>query len=626
LSRWTLYGTVGLLALLVVLVKIAHVSKDYIRYLFTINLDEKQQEHWTEDTSTWASLKKYLLTAPLFRKRHNREFQLSKAIGVGTLPSRLHTIFLGIYFLSNVLYCCLLDYSQPVAALRAEVRGRTGHLVVTNMLPLFLFAARNNPFIQLLGISFDTFNLFHRWLGRIVVIEGLAHTFIWGINEHNALGLSGISEALRTDRFLQYGLASTCAATFILFQSPSPIRHAFYEIFLHLHQFLAAAMYIGVLLHVEDQDLPQKPFMYFIIGIWATERFIRVIRIVYYNISRRGITKIHITALDGGACRATFEICRGWTSTPGCHIFAYIPSVSLHMSHPFSVAWHSSASFQQFSSCATLYEKSMASTPNESMVDLQQSVRGSANSFLTTSETPLVNQTYEAYDPDMDFQTLSRGRTPLVNQTYEAYDPVMDFQPLPKGRTQVSCIMSTRTGMTASLYKRAKASPGGLTLTAFLEGPYGGVRSLRSYGTVMLFAGGVGITHQLSHLKDLMSARVCSTRKVILVWSVRSVAQLGWARMWLEELTRMSNDRVELKMLFYVSKLAKGDMNIMCGSKILSGRADVGALVEREVKLRVGAMTVGVCGPGAFADDVRAATRRMMDGRNVEFWEEAFTW
>jgi hypothetical protein len=35
--------------------------------------------------------------------------------------------------------------------------------------------------IPLLAIPSDTFNLFHRWLGRIVVLEGLAHVFAWCI-------------------------------------------------------------------------------------------------------------------------------------------------------------------------------------------------------------------------------------------------------------------------------------------------------------------------------------------------------------------------------------------------------------------------------------------------------------
>jgi hypothetical protein len=39
-----------------------------------------------------------------------------------------------------------------------------------------LFAGRNNPLIGLLGISFDTFNLAHRLMGRVVILESLAHS------------------------------------------------------------------------------------------------------------------------------------------------------------------------------------------------------------------------------------------------------------------------------------------------------------------------------------------------------------------------------------------------------------------------------------------------------------------
>jgi hypothetical protein len=35
--------------------------------------------------------------------------------------------------------------------------------------------------IPLLGVPYDTFNLLHRWLGRIVVLEALAHVFAYCI-------------------------------------------------------------------------------------------------------------------------------------------------------------------------------------------------------------------------------------------------------------------------------------------------------------------------------------------------------------------------------------------------------------------------------------------------------------
>jgi predicted ferric reductase len=510
---------------------------------------------------------------------------------MGTLPSRLHTIFLGLYVLSNLLYCCLLDYwHQPRAALLAEARGRTGHLAVMNMLPLLVFSARNNPFVPLLGISFDTFNLFHRWVGRLVAAQSLAHTIIWGVNNYDARGLDGMTQHLRTDSFLYWGLVSTVAMVAIVIQSVSPIRHAFYESFLHIHQLLVAATVFGLVLHCELQSLPQKPFLYALISLWCLERCIRLCRIVY----RRG-TKVRVEALEGGACRVTFNIRGSWPRSPGRHVYAYIPSVSLWMSHPFSVAW---------------VDEGLAAyscPPNLNGVTLKD-----LESLSPTSST----------GSDADLTTL----------------PPRTILPRSKdARTDISCIVASRTGMTASLYRRAQKSPTKvITLRAFVEGPYGGTENMRSYGTVLLFAGGVGITHQISILKDLVCSfadGTGSTRKTVLIWSVHALEQLSWIRAWIDDLSRMPRRGCELKILLFVTRtnMPRGDgatvMKEAGYSEAMKfGRMNVKEIIHNEFLERVGAMSVGVCGPGELADDVRAATRGVMDVGYVDFWEESFTW
>lgn len=50
------------------------------------------------------------------------------------------------------------------------------------------------------------------------------------------------------------------------------------------------------------------------------------------------------------------------------------------------------------------------------------------------------------------------------------------------------------------------------------------------------------------------------------------------------------------------------------------------ALVERESRGQVGAMAVGVCGPGGLGGDVRGAVRKMQGVRNVDFHQEGFGW
>jgi len=51
-------------------------------------------------------------------------------------------------------------------------------------------AARNNPLTNWLNMSFDTFNLLHRWFGRIVVLQALAHTLAYGFGSAHTSGWS----------------------------------------------------------------------------------------------------------------------------------------------------------------------------------------------------------------------------------------------------------------------------------------------------------------------------------------------------------------------------------------------------------------------------------------------------
>lgn len=539
----------------------------------TIPLTRKQHRYWARDFSFWSRIKKHLLQAPLLKSRHNKEIQLSSAISVGTLPSRLHTLLLGALVISNVVYCTILDYhGQSKAALIAELRGRSGHLALINMLVLVLFAARNNPLIPILTVSFDTFNLFHRWIGRVVVVESVVHVIAWYVNNHNAVGNKGIMEVFMADRFVQFGLASTIAMLVIVVQSPAAIRHAFYETFLHMHQILAIVAFGATAAHIQLHHLPQKPIIYTIIGIWASERILRLLRLIYYNISYRGVTRVRAEALNGGACRVTFDVRRPFVTAPGRHIYAYIPSISFWMSHPFSVAMVSNKNLPS----------GFTSTPSASPSILE----------------------------NLEDASKHAGTVP----TYS-----------------VSCLMAARTGMTRKLYNRARSCPNGVyTCCAFIEGPYGAAESLDSYGTALLFAGGVGITNQLSHMHHLIegwAAGTNATQKLVLVWSVRSLEQLQWARPWLEQLSRADRHGRELEIVAYVTKLRDADQSMKSNElQICPGRADIDKIVGNQFEERVGAMSIGVCGPGALADDVRKAARRVMSRGKVDFWEEAFTW
>jgi hypothetical protein len=119
------------------------VGTESVKYVRTLaSLSNDTQRYFTAPSEKFSSFKKHILYAPIFRKRHNREFQLSSAINVGTLPTRLQLLFLMSYFGTNIAFCVVsIDWDQPLATASRELRNRTGILAVVNMVSHFSMSA-----------------------------------------------------------------------------------------------------------------------------------------------------------------------------------------------------------------------------------------------------------------------------------------------------------------------------------------------------------------------------------------------------------------------------------------------------------------------------------------------------
>lgn len=591
-----LIGWLGISIVMVILIVFAfrvwQLFSAHIRHVHCLHADKSQQAYWTFDKSSWVSwLKREIIYAPLGKKRHNREWQLSSAVNYGTLPGRIHTVLLLLFVWSNFFYCSFLPYHRvEKAALIAELRGRSGVLAVVNMIPLILMAGRNNPGISLLKISFDTYNLFHRWIGRVVLFESVVHVLAWYSNYSARHGASQTSKSFSGNVFLTSGLVAVMAMAAILIQSLSAVRHAFYETFLHTHQILAFTIFLGVYVHLDVEKLPALPYIKIVVIAWFTERCIRLFRVVYLNIRfrRRQMTNVLVEALPGEACRVTYQIPRHVTIRPGSHVYAYLPQISLWMSHPFSVAWTNVES-EPATGPAPLYD--MDDKASE-LTDLK-----SPNSLERQCTRP----------------SIVRGS---------------------KAPTTLSLITAARTGMTRVLYEKAKASKSRtINMRGFIEGPYAGHDSLGSFGTVVMFAGGAGITHHLVQIRHLIAsanARTVATRKIVLVWSVRDLAALTWVSPWMDEILKMPGRKGVLSMNLFVTK-PRGPADYQSPSRsirLTGGRCDPGKILDEVLcpSERVGAAMVSVCGPGAFADEVRSAVRERLHWGCIDMNEESFTW
>ncbi|PYH87767.1 ferric-chelate reductase [Aspergillus ellipticus CBS 707.79] len=548
----------GLMAAFIYVWKMWHRLASHMRRLASFN--NEQQRYFVSPHETLSKVKNHITYAPLFRSRHNREFQLSRAVNMGTLPSRLHSFLLvGIVVMNVVLCVVTVPYGSEEKTVAGLIRNRTGTMATVNLIPVVLMAGRNNPLIPLLQVSFDTFNLIHRWLARIVVLESIAHVVAWMVPKVQEAGWDVVGMVFGESSFMLSGLIAAIAFVLLVIHSPSPIRHAFYETFLHLHLVLVAVSFAFLWIHLDG--MVSQNYLLVAVVFWALERAARIFIVLYRNCGRESTTA-HVETLPGDAMRITLKMARPWTFKPGQHIYLYIPAVGWWTCHPFSVGWSESEEF-------TAEEKGIPMTQQD-MLGLQ--------------------------------------------------------------KTTISLLVRRRTGFTEKLFQRAQRSTGGrVSLKAFAEGPYGSIHSMDSYGTVMLFAGGVGITHQVPFVRHLVQGHADGTvaaRRVTLVWIIQSPEHLEWIRPWMTSILAMDRRREVLRIMLFITR-PRNTKEIQSPSatvQMFPGRPNVDTLVGMEVENQVGAMGVLVCGNGGLSDDVRRVCRKRQDRTQVDFVEESFTW
>ncbi|KAJ0413074.1 ferric reductase like transmembrane component-domain-containing protein [Aspergillus carlsbadensis] len=564
---WYTLLVLGGLAVLIFMGTIYFRLMRHIRRILCLN--DKHQSYFARPHNLLARFKVHLLDAPLFSRRHNTELQLSRAVNFRTIPTRLQALLIFALLGMNVVLCVVAIPFDPSEKdkLAGRMRHRFGVMAVANLVSLVLCSGRNNPLIPLLGVPYDTFNLLHRWLGRIVVLEALAHMLAYCISKAEKVGWDGVGIAIRESTFLLNGLVAICLFAVLLLHSPSPIRHAFYETFAHLHFAVAAVSFAFLWMHLRGRHA--QSYLLAAIILWAVERTVRMFRVLY-----RGWGVMPTTAavelMPGDAVKVTLKIPRPWTPEPGEHIFICIPSIGWMTFHPFSVCWIDGPS-----------------------------------------------------------KEVEIGVDEIENNRIR----------LPRKAEIVTLLVRRRTGFTDRLFQRAqRARDCQLTMGACVDGPYGGgmgTNTMESYGTVLLFAAGIGITHQMSFIRHLVhgyASGIAVVRRLVLVWVVRTPEHLDWVREWMEMIFEMEGCAEMLRIQLFIT--------LPCDVKeirwledvpaeavdIRGGRPDADKIVSKEACRQIGAVGVLVCGTGSFSDDVRAACRKVQGRSQVDYIEESFSW
>ncbi|GAA5839445.1 hypothetical protein JCM5353_008703 [Sporobolomyces roseus] len=228
--------------------------------------------------------------------------------------------------------------------------------------------------------------------------------------------------------------------------------------------------------------------------------------------------------------------------------------------------------------------------------------------------------------------------------------------PLDSNSHKLTLLAKSCGGFTRSLYDQSTS--GSTPLSCTIEGPYGHPLSLNfaSYQSVLLFAGGSGITYCASIFEELVgkAARGESmNRDIMLVWSMRDLESLEWYRSLLASLLKVVELETSLSVSIYLHITATADLPsispIPC-SYLSSTRPNPASYLSRSISTALHSLTtqdtsnprgfvlpnggglgVGVGGPGGLGNRVREAISKVGKERalkvgGIVLHEETFGW
>ncbi|KAI1382492.1 uncharacterized protein F4822DRAFT_435527 [Hypoxylon trugodes] len=160
-------------------------------------------------------------------------------------------------------------------------------------------------------------------------------------------------------------------------------------------------------------------------------------------------------------------------------------------------------------------------------------------------------------------------------------------------------------------------------MMALVEGPYGKELRLDLYGTVLLFATGIGIAGQLPYVEHLLTGyQNCEvkTRRIALFWEVESEIQTAWVADRMQMLLKSDTDRVLDIRIFILGdflspvETSRGDCKKL--GKRISMRYDalpVEEVLHQELQRRKGQTVISLCTNTKMSGRIREAVRNTAD-------------
>ncbi|KAH9896466.1 iron reductase [Cubamyces lactineus] len=401
---------------------------------------------------------------------------------------------------------------------------------------------------------------------------------------HGGSKIAHLVPASYDEWFIRVGLTALVAFSILILVSLRPIRAQVYETFYFTHFLTVLILLLGAYFHTNDKHVGSYIWPCFL--IWGLDRALRLTRLVYYNHLYFGFSST-AHRLD-----ASVELL-----SP--HF------VRLHIQRPPHFTW----------------------TPGQT-------------AFLTmpgVSGIPFEAHPFTIASVDARYQ-LNGVKTPrTADMEKPASEAGADATPFWK---ELVFLINVREGFTKRLAQIARR---GEKVKVLVDGPYGFSPNLDNDDTVVLVAGGSGVSFTLSTFLGVLSHvqdRKSKCRRLVFVWSIRDANHIEWVSKTLTKALELAPSDIEISIRIFVTsgkvpELAQTetrsfneDDSVHSSSdgtaigksrpssllnfsvvQVSQGRPDLRALLREEVDANTGRLSVTVCGSQGIARTCRSALK-----------------
>lgn len=239
----------------------------------------------------------------------------------------------------------------------------------------------------------------------------------------------------------------------------------FYEVFNKLHLLLVIVLVSASVIHVGLHNPRRDPVLYLLVavGIWILTRIARLATILFHSLRRRGrATEASVISMPG-AFLVCVKLSQPWDFRPGQYAYLSFPGLNMYevfQSHPFFIAW---------------WHRSKDSTNDGD--ELGKPGPPDTAVFIIQRNDP-TNSSTELTKPGVQLRE----------------EPCLCYGSRSSSKTKV-----------------------------LIEGPYGTTLNIGSYGTVVMFATGIGIAAQMPYIKQLLKDQdTVQTRRAALYWEIEA--------------------------------------------------------------------------------------------------------